>query len=393
MGETWYAKEKSMGGSCMQLTQTILEYIRSHEQEAIELLTELAQIPAPSHHEEKRAAFCKNWLEQQGAKGVYIDDAQNVVYPIGCTEGKKIAVFMAHSDVVFPDMDALPLTAQNGRIHCPGVCDDTANIVAMLMAAKYIAERELQPRKQGVLLVVNSCEEGLGNLKGCRKIMEDYGDHIAEFVTFDDKNGKGVHKAVGSRRYCVKIDTEGGHSYSDFGNRNAIACLASLIEALYSIEVPAIGKTTYNVGTISGGTTVNTIAQHAEMLYEFRSDEREAMLYMERKFEETVARFREIGLQINVTIVGDRPCGGEVDARRMADLMARADAASLRANGRPVHFKAGSTDCNIPLSMGIPSICVGCCDGDGCHTREEYLDLSGVYPGLCMAFDMILHHF
>lgn len=377
----------------MQLTQSILEYIKAHEQEAVALLTELAQIPAPSHHEELRAAFCKDWLERQGAEGVYVDEALNVVYPIGCTAEKKIAVFMAHSDVVFPDTELLPLSIENGRIYCPGVCDDTANVVAMLMAAKYIAEQKLQPRELGVLLVVNSCEEGLGNLKGCRKIMEDYGDRIAEFVTFDDKNGKGVHKAVGSRRYRVEIHMEGGHSYSNFGNRNAIACLARLIDALYCIQVPAIGKTTYNVGTISGGTTVNTIAQHAEMLYEFRSDEREAMQYMEQKFTETVERFRNEGLKITVTVVGDRPCGGNVDAEHMAVLMERANSASLRYNGKPLHFKSGSTDCNIPLSMGIPSICVGCCDGDGCHTREEYLELSGVYPGLCTAFDLILHHF
>ena len=377
----------------MQLTQTILEYIRSHEQEAVALLTELAQIPAPSHQEQLRAEFCKNWLDRQGAAGTYIDEALNVVYPIGCDEGKPIAVFMAHSDVVFPDRDRLPLTVENGRIRCPAVCDDTANVVALLMAAKYIAEHKLQPLHFGVLLVVNSCEEGLGNLKGCRKIMEDYGDRIAEFVTFDDKNGKGVHKAVGSMRYRVEIRTEGGHSYNNFGNRNAIACLAALIGELYRIEVPAIGKTTYNVGTVSGGTTVNTIAQHAEMLYEFRSDEREAMLYMERAFEETIQRHRDKGLQITVSVVGNRPCGGEVDAERMAELMKRADGASLRYNGRPMQFKPGSTDCNIPLSMGIPSICVGCCDGDGCHTREEYLELSGVYPGLCMAFGLILHHF
>lgn len=377
----------------MQITNAVLEYIKSHEQEAVELLLELAQIPAPSHHEEQRAAFCRAWLEQQGARGVYVDEALNVVYPVGCETGKPIAVFMAHSDVVFPDTEPLPLTVENGRVYCPGVCDDTANVVALLMAAKYIAQQRLVPRDFGVLLVVNSCEEGLGNLKGCRKIMEDYGDQIVEFVTFDDKNGKGVNKAVGSRRYRVEIHTEGGHSYSNFGNRNAIACLAELISDLYCIEVPSVGKTTYNVGTISGGTTVNTIAQHAEMLYEFRSDEREAMLYMERCFEDVLQAHRNKGVEITVSVVGDRPCGGTVAPQNMEALMARADAAAQRYLGRPMQFKSGSTDCNIPLSMGIPSICVGCCDGDGCHTREEYLELSGVYPGLCMAFDLILHHF
>ena len=377
----------------MQISNAILEYIKSHEQEAVELLLELAQIPAPSHHEEQRAAFCMSWLERQGAQGVYVDEALNVVYPVGCEDGRPIAVFMAHSDVVFPDIDRLPLIVENGRVYCPGVCDDTANVVALLMAAKYIAEHQLQPRDRGVLLVVNSCEEGLGNLKGCRRIMEDYGERIAEFVTFDDKNGKGVNKAVGSRRYRVEIHTEGGHSYSNFGNRNAIACLAELISDLYRVEVPPIGKTTYNVGTVSGGTTVNTIAQHAEMLYEFRSDEREAMLCMEQSFEEVLQAHRNNGIDITVTVVGDRPCGGVVDPLCMAELMGRADAAAQRYIGRPMQFKSGSTDCNIPLSLGIPSICIGCCDGDGCHTREEYLELSGVYSGLCMAFDLILYHF
>ena len=98
-------------------------------------------------------------------------------------------------------------------------------------------------------------------------------------------------------------------------------------------------------------------------------------------------------MNITATVVGDRPCGGEVDWQRMTDMMSRSDDASQRYLGRAMQFKPGSTDCNIPLSLGIPSVCVGCCDGDGCHTREEYLELSGVYPGLCIAFDLILYHF
>lgn len=377
----------------MELAKEILDYIQAHEQEALELLIELAQIPAPSHQEQLRAEFCKAWLERQGAEGVYIDEALNVVYPIGCTENNGLAVFMAHSDVVFPDTDPLPLTMEDGRIHCPGVCDDTANVVAMLMAAKYIATHKLQPADCGVLLVVNSAEEGLGNLKGCRKIMADYGHRICEFVTFDDKNGQGVDRAVGSMRYRVVVETEGGHSFSNFGNANAIAQMAELISDLYKVEVPPYGKTTYNVGTVSGGTSVNTIAQQAEMLYEFRSDEREGLSYMQQRFSEVVDAYRAKGVRITVETVGDRPCGGEIDLAVQAAMKQRADAAAMRYLGRPMRFKTGSTDCNIPLSMGIPSICVGCCDGDGCHTREEYLDISGIYPGLCMAFDLILYWF
>ena len=377
----------------MKLNDELYRYIKEHEQEALELLLELAVIPAPSHHEERRAAFCKAWLERQGAQGVYIDEALNVVLPIGCTADNALAVFMAHSDVVFPDTEPLPLTVEAGRIRCPGVCDDTANVVSMLMAAKYIIEQKLTPKDMGVLLVVNSAEEGLGNLKGCRQIMADYGHRIKEFVTFDDKNGQGVDCAVGSVRYGVSVETEGGHSFSNFGRDNAIAKLAALIAELYTVEVPDYGKTTYNVGTVAGGTSVNTIAQRAEMLYEFRSDDQRGLAYMQEKFEAIVAAHRAQGVRITVTEVGNRPCGGEIDFAVQDSMKQRANEIALETLGRPMKFKTGSTDCNIPLSMGIPSICVGCCDGDGCHTHEEYLDIKGIYPGLCMAFGMILHHF
>ena len=377
----------------MKLDQTILDYVDAHWEESYELLLELAQLPAPSNHEEKRAVFCKEWLEKQGARGVYIDEALNVVYPIGCEGDKPIAVFMAHSDVVFPDTGPLPLKVENGRIYCPGIGDDTADVIALLMAAKFIAQSQLEPKKNGILMVVNSGEEGLGNLKGVRKIMEDYGSRIREFITFDDHDCCGVNRAVGSRRYRVEFDTEGGHSYGAFGNRNAIACLASMIDTLYTVKVPEKGKTTYNVGTISGGTSVNTIAQHAEMLYEFRSDERESLDIMERHFQAAVEFYRAKGIAVTVTQVGDRPCSGEVDEEKMAELMERASAASVRHYGEPFTYGPGSTDCNIPLSVGIPAVCVGCYFGAGAHTREEYVEIDSLLPGQKVAFDLILYHF
>ena len=376
----------------MELTQKIYDYIQSHQQEAFDLLLELAQIPAPSNQEEKRAVFCKNWLEAQGAEGVYIDDALNVVYPVGVGEENPLICFVAHSDVVFPDTQTLPLTVADGKIFCPGIGDDTASVVALLMTAKYIAEHKLHVKNHGILLAVNSGEEGLGNLKGTRKLMEDFGHRIQEFVAFDAHDCQGVGIAVGSRRYKIEIDTEGGHSFTAFGNRNAIAYLASLIDTLYTIKVPPKGKTTYNVGTISGGTSVNTIAQHAEMLYEFRSDERESLEIMDRHLHAAVDFYRTKGIQVTVTLVGDRPCSGDVDREKMQALMDRADEASCRHFGKPHIFGCGSTDCNIPLSMGIPSICVGCYNGDRSHTREEWVAIDSLLPGVKFAFDMILHN-
>ena len=297
----------------MAITEEVLSYLEAHEKEAFDLLVELAQIPAPSNHEEKRVEFVRAWLEKQGAKGVFVDDALNVVYPVGVTENNDVAVYMAHSDVVFPDLTPLPLRIEDGKIHCPGVGDDTANAVALLMTAKYIAEKNLQPSGRGVVLVINSGEEGLGNLRGSRKIMETYGQRVKEFVTFDSCSLRIADTSVGSHRYQVEIDTEGGHSYGAFGNRNAIAYLASLIDALYCIKVPNRGKTTYNVGTISGGTSVNTIAQHAEMLYEYRSDNREDLAEMEAHFKAAIEFYKTKGIRVKVTKVGDRPCMGDVD--------------------------------------------------------------------------------
>ena len=377
----------------MELTQTMMEYMNAHAQEALDLLIKLAQIPAPSNQEEKRAVFCRDWLERQGAKDVYIDEALNVILPISCEANKSIAVFMAHSDVVFPDTDPLPLKIENGRLCCPGIGDDTANVVALMMAAKYILETGIQPRDVGILLVVNSGEEGLGNLKGSRKIMEDFGSRIQEFISFDGTCRSVVTKAVGSRRFEIEVKTEGGHSYSNFGNRNAIAVLAELIHHLYQIEVPPMGKTTYNVGLIEGGTSVNTIAQSAKMLYEFRSDERESLQIMQSHLDEAISLFQSKGYDISVTLVGDRPCSGETDPASMEYLSRRVQEAVQRHYGHEIPERSGSTDCNIPLSMGISAACVGCYEGDGAHTREEYVELGSLLPGLKLAMDLIMHHF
>lgn len=377
----------------MQLTQNILQYIETHQQEAFALLVQLAQIPAPSHHEEQRAAFCKAWLESQGAQGVYIDEALNVIYPVGCTQDNPVTVYMAHSDVVFPDTDALPLEVRGGRIYCPGVGDDTANAVALLCVAKYIAQHPMQPADGGLLLVINACEEGLGNLKGSRRIAQDFGSRIREWISFDGQFSSCVTRAVGSRRFRIEVVTEGGHSYGNFGNRNAIACLAGMIQSLYDVKVPPKGKTTYNVGTISGGTSVNTIAQQAEMLYEFRSDERESLEMMQAHLDAAVAYYRAKGIGVHVELVGDRPCSGDVDETRQQALVSRAAAAAKRQYGLELQCGRGSTDCNIPLSMGIPAVCVGCCLGKGAHTREEYVEIDSLLPGIRFAFDLILQHF
>lgn len=381
----------------MILTEEMILYIENHRQEAYNLLLELARIPAPSNHEERRAEFCLDWLKAQGARGVYVDRALNVVYPADVRQDGPVEVFMAHMDVVFPDETELPLRVEDGRICCPGAGDDTACLVCLLLAGKYIAEhvdtpgwREIRGGDApGLLLVCNAGEEGLGNLKGVRNICRDYGDRMESFCTFDSTLSSIVDRAVGSRRFRIRVRTRGGHSYNDFGNENAIAGLASLVVKLYGIRLPEGGKTTYNAGTISGGTSVNTIAQEAEMLYEFRSDRKENLEYMEQRFQEAVDQAKAEGLDVSVEVMGVRPCEGEVDRERKQALTDRAHRVVAEITGQEPEHSAGSTDCNIPLSMGIPSVCVGSFRGAGAHTREEYVEIDSLEEGYKVAFGMM----
>ena len=378
----------------MGLSQDVIRYIESHQQENLELLTQLARIPAPSRHEEQRVAFCVDWLKANGVEQVSTDEAKNVICSFGsCGEHDPLVVFMAHSDVVFPDTEELPLRTEGDRLYCPGIGDNTVNAVHLMMAARYLAQRGLQPRQGGVLLVINSCEEGLGNLLGARRLFETFGDRITEVYAFDCENGDVIVNSVGSLRYRVAVKTEGGHSFSSFGNRNAIVYLSSLITTLYQLKVPEKGTSTYNVGIIEGGTSVNTIAQHAEMLFEMRSDCRESLAEMDAHFRTAIEFYRTKGITVEVELVGERPCAGDVDREKHAAMAEKAAAAIRRYFDVEVTLKSGSTDCNIPLSHGIPAIAGGCIMGAGTHTREEYIEISSICPSQKVAFDMILEHF
>lgn len=378
----------------MSLPHKIIDYIEAHQDETLNLLIELAQIPAPSHQEDKRVTFCVDWLKANGVEGVYADEAKNVICPFGnCGEGSPLVVFLAHSDVVFPDTEALPLHIEGDKLCCPGVGDNTVNVVHLLMAARYLAQHKLQPKEGGVLLVVNTCEEGLGNLYGTRRLMEAFGGQITGVYALDCENGIVYVDAVGSLRYRVTVKTEGGHSFTNFGNRNAIAYLASLISDLYQLKVPEQGTSTYNVGVIEGGTSVNTIAQHAAMLFEMRSDCRQSLAEMDEHFHAAIDFYRKKGVTVEVEVVGERPCAGEIDKEVHHAMAQKAADAIRRYFDVEVHFSSGSTDCNIPLALGIPAVGGGCFIGYGAHTREEYLEISSVCPSQKCAFDLILDHF
>ena len=357
-------------------------------EEACALLRSLGKIPAPTRREERRAAFCRDWLLANGAKELRIDGANNVICPIGPQDG-PLTVFAAHTDVVFPDLEPLPMREENGILYAPGVGDDTANLVNLLLSARWLLQHH-PDCPGGLLIVANACEEGLGNLDGTKAVFAAYGDRIRAFYSFDCDLPQIIHRAVGSYRYRIHCRTAGGHSYGAFGAPNAIEILCRLVEKLYAVEPPGPEKTTYNVGRFEGGTTVNSIAQEASMLYEFRSASQRCLEQMEQIFRRTLESCRTPGCELRAELLGVRPGSGPVDPQKLERFTARSvEAVECFWQGR-AELLAASTDSNVPLSLGIPANTLGTVRGGGAHSREEWVELASLKPGLKIALSLML---
>ena len=360
----------------------IKQYVKACSDEMYALHKELCLIPAPSHNEEKRAEFCKRWFDENCGEGAYIDEALNVIFPYEASGSNSLAVICAHTDTVFPDTVPMPFTDDGEKLYCPGVGDDTASLAIMMLTARYFVQNRIKT-KSGILFVANACEEGLGNLKGTRQLFKDHNGRIERLVSYDSKFPHLTTSCVGSHRYLVEVETKGGHSWGAFGNKNAIAELAGIVKEIYATELPKKEgkKVTHNVGTIEGGTSVNTIAQSAKMLCEYRSDDMELLAFMEKRFGEIFEAARSDEVTVKVTKVGDRPCMGEVDGKKMSELISLCRDAMGEVIDLEANYGSGSTDCNIPLSLGIPAIAVGVYQGGGTHTREEWVYKDSMIPG------------
>ena len=363
------------------------DFKEKHYLETVELLKTITKIPAPSGKEEKRAEYIKKYLQDLGVDSE-IDEVNNVIVEFNLKKDEKVNICMAHIDTVF-EHTIIDLEETEDRIIAPGVGDDTANVAILLMVIKFVIENKIS--LTNTVFVFDSCEEGLGNLKGSRAIMNRYKDKMEKVLAFDLQYTQIINKAVGSRRFRVNVKTEGGHSYLAFGNKNSIEVLAKIIEEIYKIDTSKFeSKTTYNVGKISGGTSVNTIAEHAEMLYEFRSEKDEDLDKMEELFFQVIEKVKTQNKNIDITKIGDRPATGKLDPKAMEELTSMCKEIIIKHTANDPKIISASTDANLPLSMGIPAVCIGTYDGCGEHTNKEFVIKESLKKGFMIAGEVVL---
>lgn len=358
------------------MNDKIEAYVRQNQAQWLELLKTIISIPSPTGREQVKGKWILQYLHSLGADGAYIDDGGNVLYPCRLKKGQKVALYTAHMDTVFEKLSEIPIHQSKNILSAPSCSDNSASIAGLLFIIKMIRDLQLTP-PQGILFAFDVGEEGLGNLKGIRKIMADWAGRISEVVAVDCTFDTFVATAVGSRRYQVTIETPGGHSWMSFGTPNAISAASSIIQELYQLSLPAHPKTTYNVGTISGGTTVNSIAAKASFTVDLRSEDGKALERLDTFFHDLIEKPLAKDVRLSLKSLGERPCS-EVNQNPLVQRIT----AIRQKQGLPTTCIAGSTDANIPMSQGIPAISFGFCRSRGEHTLEESLDLDTFVPGM-----------
>lgn len=355
--------------------------LRAVAERAGELLSEsirIAEIPAPPFQEGERSAYIARRFREIGLQEVAVDDLCNVVGRRPGPEGAPRVMVVAHMDTVFPAGTDVKVRVEGDRAYGPGIRDNSSAVASLINLVQVLDESGLNLPCD--LIVASSVgEEGLGDLRGVRRLMEDWGSKVDAVIAYDGGFGGVVHGGVGSRRVKVTYRAPGGHSFGDFGKPSAIHGLVAACQRFAQLPVPAEPKTTLNVGTITGGTSVNAIAEEASALLDMRSVGQAELedLYARAIaiFEQTAA---ETGCTVELELVGNRP-GGLIPSDHP---LVRLAAGVIRDLGVEPRLSISSTDANIPLSLGIPAISIGAGNGGGVHTVKEYLLIPSLVPGL-----------
>jgi tripeptide aminopeptidase len=369
--------------------RSAFEWFRDQEAEFARWQLELARIPAPPFGETVRSDWLAEHFRALGLVKVHKDSIGNV---LGSNLGKSSATVSvsAHLDTVFPANTPLNIRQHGRKLYGPGISDNASGVTALLAVAAAFENFNL-PHTRSLLFIGNVGEEGEGDLRGMRHIFSDpkWMDSIQASLVID---GAGtdtiVAEALGSRRFEVTVRGPGGHSWSDFGAPNPIVVLGRAIHLFSQTRVSSSPKTTFNVGVIRGGTSVNSIPEAASMRVDVRSSssseierlELELRRALEQGLQEEETRtasrnsHRRSELNSEMVVIGDRP-GGELDSSARILQITRAVDSHL---GNSAHIQRASTDANIPISMGREAIAIGAGgSGGGAHTLQEWFDTTG----------------
>ncbi len=357
----------------------------------------LTGIPAPPFQEAERAAAVKALLAEAGLS-IEIDKAGNVIGELRGANEKEIIIVAAHLDTVFPAGTDVKVHRDGTRMSAPGISDNGAGLAALLALARAVHSAHLKPQRT-VLFVADVGEEGEGNLRGMRALVEAYRARLKAVVVLDGSGTDHVTtKALASRRLEALITGPGGHSWSDFGMPNPINALVRGSVRFINTKVPATPRTTFNIGQMEGGTSVNSVPHEARLKVDIRSESEDELARLEAALRECMAagvrdemesaRDRSKGkLEWKVELLGSRP-GGELkaDSPLLAALRAADDFV-----GNQSRVERSSTDANIPLSLGVDAIAIGAGgNGGGAHSLQEWYDSAGRELGLKRALLTVL---
>jgi acetylornithine deacetylase/succinyl-diaminopimelate desuccinylase-like protein len=341
-------------------------------------LTEaICLIPAPSYHEEQRARFVAEQLRVRGLT-VEIDEIGNVVARRKGSGKAKSMLLAAHTDTVFPMSTELTVRRENGTMIGPAIGDNSLAVASLIELVTILDEAQIETPGD-LLVVANVGEEGLGNLRGIRAVCDRFGDELGGVIAIEGHNvGRVTHGAVGSKRIRATIEGPGGHSWGAFGQPSAIHELGLIVGDIARVAVPTEPKTTFNVGLIDGGVSVNTIAPRASAVIDMRSVDPGALANLASEVEAIIGRRQTDQISTSIEVLGERPAGWTPPS---AGIVQTASAILRRLGIEPM-LNASSTDANIPISRGIPAICIGLTRGSGAHRVDEMIEVAPIEQGV-----------
>lgn len=380
--------------------KTATAFIENDQPRFVKELIALTEIPAPPFKEERRARAYLEMLRASGLSDVEMDEEGNVMGVRTGTGGGDMVAVVAHIDTVFPEGTDVTVKREGTKLSAPGVGDNTRGAALMLAVIRAMNAASFQTADD-ILFVGNVGEEGEGDLRGVKFLMQKgrYKDRIKEFIAIDGgEQGNITHGGVGSRRYRVTFTGPGGHSYGAFGLVNPAYAMGNAIAKFSRIQVPKQPKTTYNVGLVSGGTSVNSIPFEMAMVIDMRSTDCGELKKLDAQFlgvvreaveEENAARStREGKVSADPTLIGDRPCGETA----LTSPIVQTTSAVVKAFGLTPSYGISSTDSNLPMSLGIPAVTIGRGPGGRAHSLDEWtvVDPKGDVQSVQVAMAIIL---